>query len=208
MKNKFILGAIAGMSTITLAVPVLAQITSAASTTTSTGAATSASPKFKVTRGPLTQEKLQEMIDRDTAFLTNADAILALHKSATTAHKAALTAALSLTDDTAREAAVKKANEDMRATMEAAITANPALKGAMMPMGKPGFGGPGGRGHGPEKGDLAAKLGMTEAELKAAIEGGKTIEQIATEKGITLPARPPFMGRGHGEQDAMSPQDN
>jgi hypothetical protein len=46
-------------------------------------------------------------------------------------------------------------------------------------------------------GNPAQKLGMTEAELKAAMDSGKTIEQIAEEKGIDLPPRPPFMGGMH-----------
>ena len=35
--------------------------------------------------------------------------------------------------------------------------------------------------------NLTEKLGMTEAELKTALEGGKTIQEIATEKGVELP---------------------
>jgi hypothetical protein len=143
------------------------------------------------------------MATRDSLLLKNIDSMVTVLKSATQAHLTALNAAATITDDTQREAAVKKAHEDMRATMEAAIAANPELKG-LMPFG----GGHGGMmGHG--KGDLAAKLGMTEAELKAAIDGGKTIEQIATEKGITLPARPmgKHVGWMHKDNDTETNDD-
>lgn len=58
----------------------------------------------------------------------------------------------------------------------------------------PGMGGHGmfkmkmhGRGHGPDM--LLEKLGMTEEEFTAAIDSGKTIEEIAAEKGVELPAK-------------------
>jgi hypothetical protein len=145
-------------------------------------------PEFK-------QPTLQEMIDRDTMLLANVDSMVATLKTATQAHKAALTAAVSITDAAAQKAAIQKANENMRTTMQAAVEANPDLKGIMMSFGGPG-GKHGGPGHMKMKINIAEKLGMTEAELKAAIDGGKTIEQIATEKGITLPARPMKGARG------------
>lgn len=217
MKNKtFALGAIAGISSVALAVPVLAQISSAQDTGTSTGttsttsaiaATTKVGAKTWMKRGPdTTVAGIQTRIDHDSAFLTNIDAMIAIQKSATQTHKAALTAALSITDDTQRAAAVKAADEAERSSIETAVQANASLKD-LMPfggMGRPGFGG----GHGgmmkrgPGGADLAAKLGMTEAGLKTALEGGKTIEQIATEKGVTLPARPDF--KGHKAQDAQT----
>jgi hypothetical protein len=85
----------------------------------------------------------------------------------------------------------------MRAEIDAAIKANPDLKGAM-PFGPMGFG-PGGHGRHGGPGmmmrfDLEEKLGMTKEEIKAELDSGKTIEQIAEEHGVTLPARPPFGG--------------
>lgn len=203
MKNKFTIGVITGMAALTAAVPVIAQISSAASpaaTVTPPTASPNTDRPDHVVPGS-TQASVQDMITRDNAFLTNADAMLVVLKSAKQSHLASLTAAASIADDTQREAAVKQANDAERVTIEAAITANPNLKGVMMPFGGGHHGGHGDFGHGP--GDLAAKLGMTETELKAAIDSGKTIQQIATEKGVTLPARPAFGGRGHG-----GPMDN
>ena len=88
--------------------------------------------------------------------------------------------------------------------MDAAITANADLKSAMMPFGGrgPGMGGHGkmGMGQGFGSAALATKLGMTETDLKAALAGGQTIQQIAESKGITLPVRPAFKGemKHHG----------
>jgi hypothetical protein len=185
--NKFTLGAIAGIVTVALAVPLLAQISSAA---------TSGAPKF--TRPVPTQQQVQDMVARDDAFLKNVDAMVTVQKTATQAHEAALTAAASITDDTQRQAAVQKANDDERTAIQNAITANPDLKSAMMPFGGGrGFGeGKGGMmGRGPNTASLATKLGMTETDLKAALDGGKTIQQIAQEHGVTLPAR---TGGKHG----------
>ncbi len=140
------------------------------------------------------------MIDRDGKFLANADSMLSILKSATQKHKDALTAAAALTDSTARKDAVKKAQDDFRATIQAAIEANPDLKGVMMPFGGMGMGHDGMMKGGFGKEGIAQKLGMTPDELKAALDSGKTIEQIAQEKGVTLPVRPAGgrgMMRGH-----------
>ncbi len=190
MKNKFTLGVIAGMSSLAIAIPVLAQVSSAASGTMSFGGKTRPVP---------TQENVQKMIENDDAFLTNVDTVVSSAKSIVTAHKSALTAAAAISDDTERGTAVQKANEDERTAFEAVMKANPNFK---MPFG--GHGGPGGmmRGHGPDMAELATKLGMTDVELKAALDSGKTIEQLATEKGITLPARP-MMGM-HGGKDMLA----
>ncbi len=205
MKNKFLLGAVTGMATLGLAVPTLAQFASAA---TDTGAAVTAGVFSQKIRPAPTQVQIQDMITKENAFLKNIDAFTAILKSAKQAHVTALTAAALITDDTARATAVQKANQDERAALEAAITANPDLKAAM-PFGKNGIGIKMDMkmGHGPA--DLAAKLGMTEVELKAALDSGKTIEQIATEKGITLPAKPlkAMRGRfgGHGMKKGVAP---
>ncbi len=199
--NKFTLGAIAGATSLMIAVPVLAQVSSAATETTGTTSSLSATTSAnRFGRGPLTQAQVQTLADTDASFLTNVDALVTVLKTAVQNRKTALTAAAAITDETARQTAVKKAMTDFRTAMEAAITANPDLKLGMMHGGP---GGPHGRGHGGKMGGkgpemLAEKLGMTADELKAALSSGKTIEQIATEKGITLPARPAFGGRMHG----------
>lgn len=178
--NKFTLGAVAGMTTLLIAVPLAAQFAGAQSVS-STGY------KGYMKNSTITQEQVQEMITHTDTMLQNIDAMTAAHKKAMQAHKTALIAAAALTDDTQRAEAVKKAHDDMRASMEASMK-ELGIEGKMMM----GFG-----GHGPMmkmrgnmKGKLAEKLGMTESELKAAIDSGKTIEQIAEEKGVELPARP------------------
>ncbi len=191
--KKFTLGVIAGISTLALAVPAIAQVSSAVSLTGS-AAGTMEAP-FR-NRPPLTQQQIQDMITKTDGFLTNIDALTTVQKGAAQTLKTALTAAASIADETERDAAVKKAMQDQHTMMQSTFTAHPELKEAMHPFGGPkGFGGHR-MGRGPAPAKLAEKLGMTEAELKAAFESGKTIEQIATEKGITLPPRPAFGGRG------------
>lgn len=137
-------------------------------------------------KGAPTQEQVQEMITHTDAMLQNIDAITAATKTALQEHKVALTAAASITDEKQRGEAVRKAHDDMRTSMQKTMT-DLGMDGKFMmgfgPHGKMGM-------HGGMKGKLAEKLGMTEAELKAAIESGKSIEDIAAEKGIELPARP------------------
>ncbi len=196
MKHKFTVGVITGMTALTAAVPLVAQI--AGAQTASSATATSVAAQFrgdvmKWTRPAATQEAVQQMIQRDKDFLANVDALVTVQKSATQAHLTALEAAATITDDEAREAAVKKANEDRRTAVETAIEANASLKSAMI-----GFGGPGHHGKMMMKFDLSEKLGMTAEELKAAIDSGKTIEQIAEEKGVELPAKGAFKMRGPG----------
>lgn len=195
MKNKFTLGVVAGMSSLALAVPLFAQITSAqsAATITTPTATSTSSTMFKHT--PLTQQQVTDLAAKDGLFLSNIDAMVTVQKSAVATHQSALTAAAAITDEKQRMAAVEKAQADMRTAIEAAITANPNLKYAMMPFGHGG--GHKGFGHGGmAKGVLATKLGMTEAELQTAISGGKTVEQLAAEKGMTLPSRGDFRSRG------------
>jgi len=191
MKHKFTLGIVSGMSILALAVPLLAQVSSAAS-----GEATTETSLF--TPPEMRQEKISDRIARDDAFLANVDAMVSILKSATQTHRDALTAAAALTDLTAQKEAVQAADEAYRTTIQDALKANPDLKSVMMPFGGRGHGGRGGMmGRGPDTEDLASKLGMTETELKAALEGGKTIQEIATEKGVTLPT-PSKNGRGRG----------
>jgi hypothetical protein len=212
--NKFTLGAVAGMASIALAIPVLAQVAGAQSVTSSVSSAgtTQSAPfsqGFWHKRTPPTQAQVQDMIKRDDTFLQNIDAMTAAHKTAMQAHKAALTAAAAITDDAQREAAVKKANDDLRTAMQAAAKSL-GLDGKFMM----GFGGPGHmggkmgmRGHMGAK--LAETLGMTKDELKTALDSGKTIEDLAKEKGVTLPARPMGgFGRGDKGPDNDGDQDD
>ena len=189
--KKFTLGAIAGMTSLLVAVPIVAQVAGAQSVSSTS---TTISQEARPTRPAPTQAEVQKMIEQTDLFLKNIDAMTAAQKTSMQALKTALTAAAGITDDTQRAEALKKAHEAMRTSMEATMKSL-GLEGKMM-MG-PGMGGPGGphrmMGHGMRgemKGKLAEKLGMTEVELKAAIDSGKTIEAIAKEKGITLPARP------------------
>lgn len=181
MNSTLKTGLVAGMSTLALSLPVFAQVSSSSSSET-------APPQDIVFSKSFSQEDIQTMIERDDAFLEHADEIFALHKNAITAHKNALTTAATIEDETERQAAVRAAHEAMHETIKAAIEANPDLKGAMlMPFG--GMKVHKFRMHGPGPGMFLEKLGMTPQELKAAIESGKTLEEIAEEKGIELPAR-------------------
>ncbi len=218
MNKSFTYGAVAGISSLALAVPFLAQISSAASTGSSVAALTS-----KAARPAPTQACVVALVAKDDAFLSNVDTMIAAQKTATQTHRNALNAAASITDDTQRQAAVKAADEAFRTAMKTAMdsqmTANKtqmeALKTACgnagmgggmhfemgMGMGGPGHGGMM-KGHmrgNPEA--LATKFGMTADELKAALDSGKTIEDIAKEKGITLPVR---MERGQKQMQQTS----
>jgi len=72
------------------------------------------------------------------------------------------------------------------------------------------FGGRGGNHGGMMDGSarqekLAETLGITTEELQTALAGGQTIEEIAAEKGVTLPARPEgFGGRGVPNLDKLA----
>ncbi|MDD4287689.1 MAG: hypothetical protein PHN33_05075 [Candidatus Peribacteraceae bacterium] len=199
MKHKFTLGIVSGMSILALAVPLLAQGSSAAfsgTTTTGTG------------RPAMKQENITDRIARDDAFLANVDAMVSIQKSATQTHRNALTAAAALTDETAQQEAMRAADEAYRTTIQDALKANPDLQSAMMPFGGRGQGMRGGMmGRGPMNDKIAEELGMTTDELKAALEGGKTIQEIATEKGVTLPT-PPKDGRGRGPMHGFDGQDS
>jgi len=184
------------MSSLALAVPLMAQVAgaqSSAATTTQENSSTRV-PFFKeFFPKAVSQEDVQAMIDRDNAFLSNIDAFIALQKEVTQNHRIALTAAADITDDTARQEAVQAAHEAQRTAIQAAIEANPDLAAGMHHgMGKGGHhsmkmrGGPG---------MLEEKFGMTMEELKAALDSGKTIEEIAAEKGIELPIH------GEGESE-------
>ncbi len=204
MNKKFITGAASGLA-VALAIPAFAQVTGGSAS--STGAVPSHPPFMMREQRTFTQEDIQQMIARDDAFLANIDDLIASRKAATQTHRAALAAAASITDETERQEAVQKAHEDMRAAMEAYMAAHPGLKemGMMMHVGRGRGRGHGHmRGPGPEK--LAETLGMTEEELRAAFDSGKTIEEIATEKGIELPARPGFMMKMRDDEQSSAAQ--
>ena len=189
MKKSFTLGAVAGITSLAIAFPIVAQISSAQSS-----AGTSAAANVFVRRKPdTTQAGVQTLIEHDATFLANIDAAVSAHKTAVQTHKTALEAAVTIADDTARADAVQDANETLHTSMQAYAEAHPELKGGMMP-----FGGHD-KGHfmmkAPSPAELAEKLRMTEADLQAALDSGKTIPEIAEEKG--LPARPMGM-RGKG----------
>lgn len=220
--QKFTMGAIAGASSLVVAIPLLAQVAGAA-----TGVTSSAADAAKKQDRPIpTQECVQAMASQEGTMLGNLDTHIAAHKAALTAHHAAMVAAASITDETARKEALQDANEAMRTAMEAAKpdaatmqAAQDALQsacgdgfhmgmgGPMMGGDKPSMGMKGGEGRGPRMENLAEQFGMTEDELKAALDAGQTIQQIATEKGVELPEPPlrggRFFGRG-AQQDAES----
>lgn len=196
--NKFTLGAASGALSLAIAVPLFAQMAGAASSSAT------------ATNRPVpTQACVLAMADHETTMLSNIDAMTAAHKAAATAKRDALKAAAALTDDAARMEALKKAQETFRASMETTMkakdeTSMAALKTACGDSFPMGMGHKGGMGDMKDKmrGNIAEKLGMTEDELKAAIDSGKTIEQIATEKGITLPAHK-MSGKGKGMMKFM-----
>ncbi|MDD5751244.1 MAG: hypothetical protein PHS73_01865 [Candidatus Peribacteraceae bacterium] len=208
MKYKFILGIVAGVSSLALAVPLLVQ------------AAPSDRPESPSVPS---QECVQAMADGTEARLASMDAMLQARKSALQTHKTALAAAAAIADDTARKDALQKAHEDFRASQkqahdqlpaavqEAMDAVRTACEGQRMGarsgfgFGKDGmekpFGGPEGR----QGAGWMQQLGMTQEEIKAALESGKTIKEIAEEQGVTLPDQPRGQGmgmrggiRGHG----------
>jgi len=74
-------------------------------------------------------------------------------------------------------------------------TGAPRMNGTFQQTG--GIGGPGGAG--PNTARMAERLGMTEAELQEALDSGKTMQQIAEERGVEMPTRTGtggMMGRG------------
>lgn len=198
MKKTFTLGAVSGMATLMLAVPIFAQISAAEETDGSTPAF---GKHFMMReQRSLTQKDVQNLVEKDDTFLANIDAFVAIQKSATEARRDALAAAASIEDDTGRQDAVRVARETYRAAIEEALEANPDLKPTMhMGFGKGSHGGFGGgeRGRRQNPTDLAEKLGMTTDELQTALDAGKTIPEIAEEQGVALP-KPPFEGGKRG----------
>ncbi len=199
MNKTFTFGIITGITSLVVAVPLVAGIAGAQSTENDT-----AVPRPRFQRD-LTQEDVQSMIDRDEAFLAHADASMDIRKNATRAHLDALQEALTLEDATARHDAVRAAHDALRQTMQDAMESNPDLAAAMHPgmgmgMGsgwKGGMFGAGfGQGNGPMHEEMLETLGMTQEEFDAAIASGKTPWEIAEEKGIEMPMHGGRGGKG------------
>ena len=199
MKKSFTLGAVSGITALAIGFPIAAQFAGAeeASSDSSRGDVKHALRWEK--RGPLSQDDVQEMIDHDNQVLLHVDAMVAIYKEAIQNHRIALQAAADMTDETERNDAVHAAHEAMREEIRAAIEADPELADLGMMHMLPGGPGKGHRG-GMMKmhANLEEELGMSREEIKAAIESGKTIEEIAEEKGVELPARP----RKRGDEGA------
>jgi hypothetical protein len=190
MKKSFLYGTISGMSALALAVPLLAQVSSAASSAANAIPADLPAPS---------QACVEALVAADDAFLARIDAQTEARKAAMQAHRDALAHAAAIADDEQRKAAVQAAHQDMRTAMEASRPADE--EGSVMDAVKEacgdsmhGFGMKlhmGGdmmvfRHHGPAPEMLAEKLGMTADELKAALEAGK------------LPAKRMMFFRGKG----------
>jgi hypothetical protein len=196
--NKFRLGIITGMSSLVIAVPVIAQVTSAQSSA-SADVAGEAIPS---------QACVAAMADLEEAHLAQFDEMNAQRKQGIQTRITALNSAASITDDTARQEALDQMREDMKTQVEsmkdsavsdelqAAMDAVKAACGDTFKLRFDAF-----KGEHPMIGKftekapafIAEKLGMTKEELKAALDSGKTIPEIAEEKGVDLP----MPGRGH-----------
>ncbi len=189
MKKSFALGAASGITALAIGFPLATQFANAQDTSSSAGSATVATdkPAFKA-RAPFSQDDVQKLIDRDNQFLLHIDEFVTIQKEAVQNHRIALQAAADITDETERNDAVRTAHDVMRLEIKEAIEANSDLKD--LKVMHYGHGRP---GRGPH--DLAEILGMTEEELKAALDSGKTPKEIAAEKGITLPPKPPKWGQ-------------
>lgn len=195
MKKSFTLGAVSGITALAIGFPLAAQFAGAEESSSSAKSTDRAAFHQKA---PLSQEDVEAMIEHDNQFLLHIDAFVAIQKEATQNHRIALQAAADIVDETERNDAVKAAHDAMRQEIEEAIEADPELKD--LKMMRMGHGGPGGHGkgpHGPGPEKLLEELGMTPEEFKAALDSGKTIDEIAEERGITLPPRPP-RGMGWG----------
>ncbi len=153
-KNKYIIGAVAGATSLAVAFPLLAQFASAADEGMTMNSR-------RADRPAPSQACVHALAEKDGAFLSGVDAMITAHKAAVLAHKDALTAAAAITDDAQRKTAVDLADQTFHDAMEAAHDAQgdhmaemEALKtacGTSLGFGH-GFGGPMMRGKGPMKG--------------------------------------------------------
>lgn len=198
MKKSFTIGAVSGITALSVAFPLVAQFAGAQEATSAESSSTSGDHAFFHERAPLTQEDVQKMVDRDNALLLHVDGFVSVLKEATQNHRIALEAAADISDEAERNDAVKAANEAMRASMQAYVEANPDIQPGMLPFGKGGHHRPGMK---MMKGHMENKLGLTPEEVRAKIESGMTIEEIAEEQGVTLPERPAFGRRPMDEEE-------
>ncbi|HRH93904.1 MAG TPA: hypothetical protein PKV72_05230 [Candidatus Peribacteria bacterium] len=116
--KKFALGAAAGMSALLLAAPVVLQVASAQGTASSSTA--------KVARAAPTQACLQAQVALEDANLANADALAAKHKAQLQKRRDALATVAAISDDTAREEALKKMRDDMQSLIKGTADDVPA----------------------------------------------------------------------------------
>lgn len=202
--NKFTLGIAAGMTSLVVAVPLVVQMAGAA--TESGDVLFSAADEVHMMEGKTpTQECVLAMANLESAHLANFDSTSAQRKTEMQTRINGLQAAAAIEDEDARAEALKTMHQGMekpefpQAIQDAMDAIQESCEG-----GKFFFGGPhGGFGmavaapgmfnmkvmHAERGVHLAEKLGMTEEELKAALEDGKTIEELADEKGIELPVK-------------------
>lgn len=194
--NKFRLGIITGMSSLIVAVPMIAQISSAQSSSGSSAA--DIVP---------TQACVAAMADLEEAHLAQFDVMNEQRKQGIQTRITALNSAAAIADDAARQDALKQMREDMKSQIGGMKNSIPASLQTAMDAVKEACGDTFKMKFNAFKGDhpmfgafvervsgkLAETLGMTEDELKAAIESGKTIREIAEEKGVDLP----MPERGH-----------
>jgi hypothetical protein len=192
--NTFRLGIITGMSSVIVAVPFIAQITSAQTASSATASAESIPSQACVTA----------MADLEETHLAQFDLMNEQRKEGIQTRITALNNAAAISDDTQRKAALDQMHEDMKTQMGDMKDSIPAEMQTAMDAVKAACGDTFKIRFGEFKGDhpvfgafvekgagmLADKLGMTEDELKAALESGKTIRDLAEEKGIDLPMSP------------------
>ncbi len=155
--KPFTIGVAVGMTALTLAVPLIVQVSSAAS-----GQSSSVGGMFRKREMPApSQACVQALAGKDTAMLGTMDAMMAKHKAVMSAHRDALLLAADIQDETQRQAAVKKANEDMRTAMQAdrdageTETMKAAMEAVKTACGTMGFG----RGMMGDKGFMGMKHG-------------------------------------------------
>lgn len=107
--KKFTLGAVAGMSALLLAVPVVFQVANAQGMASSSPKMMHATP---------TQACLQAQVTLADANIANADTMAAKYKARMQKQRDALAVVAAISDDTARGEAMKKMRDDMRTAMQ------------------------------------------------------------------------------------------
>lgn len=118
--NKFTVGALAGMSSLLLAVPLIAQVAGAQTV-----------PSSAADRPVPTQACLQAMVGMEDVQLSHFDERTAEHKTAMQTKRDALAAVAAISDETARKAALQQMHEDMRASKDTEKTVPADVTAAM-----------------------------------------------------------------------------